>query len=185
MTPFPAVLPKQGVAPRVFGDVTWVSGHKLSYQNQLTCAATVAITKLLPCSSCRTSISLFSQNVMNPVNASEQAVWWITAHRFVSAKLGKPIPTKSQLAELAQKWQTSAFEEVFAMMAFFIQHFGLNKDLQDLERELAAQEDVKVRALATAGNLTELVSVFNREAHLSLPEHLVVWVIEGARSISR
>lgn len=183
-----AALPKQGVSPGVFGEVTWVSSHKLSHQGLLTCAATVAITRLLPCSSCRTSISLFSKNVMNPAKTSDQRNWWIAAHGFVSAKLGKPIPTEKELKQFGEEWKVhSAFKEVFAMLAFFIQHFGMNEDVQALQTELLkfTGPDPQVHALASAGNFSELVSIFNRESTLTLPEHLVVWAIEGARSISR
>jgi hypothetical protein len=182
---FPVKLPKQGISPSVFGACVWIASHKLSLQGVLTAEGTVAITRLLPCLNCRTSIGFFSRNVIDPRATSDQVVWWDSAHCFVSAKLNKVIPNKADLLVLKQKCMSSPTDEVFGMLMFFTNHFGDSLDLRTLKQDLM-RSNPQVQALAATESFSELVHTFNSfDLEVCMPEHLALWLIEGARSVSR
>lgn len=178
-------FPKQGIAPSAFGDVVWVAAHKLAHQKKLTGKGTAAIMKMLPCASCRTSMALFCTNLMDPEACKDQEFWWDSAHRSVSAKLHKPIPSKQTVAKYqTERYTLPARDEVFAMLLFFLDHAATCAEMGVLKHDLM-QADEEVKALSRARNVHELVAVFNSFNAWHVPELLARWVVEGARQISR
>jgi len=104
---------------------------------------------------------------------------------FVSAKLNKSIPNKLQLITLKQGYTSSPRDEVFGMLLFFMNHFGDCEDMKILQKDLM-RSDEQVQALAASKNFSELVHNFNSlHTGATLTENLLLWLVEGARSVSR